>query len=681
MATSGSKSITVTSYDTLKFSWSRTSYSIANNTSTIKWTLELISSTYGQIISTASKAWTVTVNGTKYSGTAVVGINNNATKTLASGTTTITHNTDGTKTFSYSFSQSFTGINFGGTELGVSSGSGTGTLDTIPRASSLSASNGTLGTAQTLTVTRPSTSFTHTITYKCGTASGTVVTKSSSTSISFTPPLDLAKQNTSGNSVLVVFTITTYNGSTTVGSNTKTITCTIPSDKVKPSCIISVSDSTEYLATYNDFVKGLSKLKIDIIDVLSYNSPIASYSVKVNGQTYNKATFTTDVISSGTLTVTATITDNRGNSSGAITETFTVLDYAKPSISKMTVSRCNQDGTDNKQGAYAKVVFSSKVSPLNNKNSAVYKVSVKTASETTYKPSTVTALNGKYEVTNHAYIFEADINTSYNVKVSVTDDINTGTAIADVSTGFTTVHYKKNGRGVGIGKVVEEDDLLDVEFNTWLRGSVFGNVVGLSELITVPDNSNINEYLSPGAYAIRSNVSAKTMSNLPSGYAGRLIVYEAVGKAVPTSGYSYIVQVYIPFKLTMPVYARNVTRETTTWAYENWRVVSFNPEMVQGTEYITSERYETSPVYTKCINLGALPNNGSKSVSIGVSSSKIHFVHVLINNGSFLTALPFIGASGTPMARYFIGTNSNLALQTWGDYSDYNATVIIKYTK
>ena len=139
MATSGSKSVTVTQWDTLKFSWEVTSQSIANNTSTVAWKMELIAGSDGRIDSTTSKSWSVTVNGTTYSGTNTVGIANNTTKTLASGTITIAHNSNGTKTFSYSFSQSFSGISFSGTSLGTKSGSGSGTLPTIARKSSLTA--------------------------------------------------------------------------------------------------------------------------------------------------------------------------------------------------------------------------------------------------------------------------------------------------------------------------------------------------------------------------------------------------------------------------------------------------------------------------------------------------------------------------------------------------------------
>lgn len=131
MATSGYIDKYVTKYDTLRFSWSRSSTSIAENYSTVSWSLQLIAGSYGAISSSASKAWSVNVNDQKYSGSNTVSIGNNTSKTLASGTTKIYHNNDGTKSFAYSFSQTFD-IYFSG-NVGTISGSSTGTLDSIPR--------------------------------------------------------------------------------------------------------------------------------------------------------------------------------------------------------------------------------------------------------------------------------------------------------------------------------------------------------------------------------------------------------------------------------------------------------------------------------------------------------------------------------------------------------------------
>jgi hypothetical protein len=132
VATHGTSTIAVTAYDALQFTWNRVSVSIYDNTSTIEWKLRLAANRYGAIESTAPKKWSATINGVSYSGTNTVGVGANEIKTLASGTTTIKHNTDGTKLFSFSFSQEFA-ITFAGNSIGMIVGNGSAYLDTINR--------------------------------------------------------------------------------------------------------------------------------------------------------------------------------------------------------------------------------------------------------------------------------------------------------------------------------------------------------------------------------------------------------------------------------------------------------------------------------------------------------------------------------------------------------------------
>ena len=151
---------------TLRFGWWQDSQSIANNRSVVGWHLQLIASG-GSISSSASKSWAVTINGTNYSGTNTIGVSNGQTKTLASGTTTIAHNADGTKSFSFSFSQQFD-ISYSGVGwIGTKSGSGSGTLSPIPRTSSVSSTNANIGESIKITINRASSSFTHTLPCKC----------------------------------------------------------------------------------------------------------------------------------------------------------------------------------------------------------------------------------------------------------------------------------------------------------------------------------------------------------------------------------------------------------------------------------------------------------------------------------------------------------------------------------
>ena len=68
------------------------------------------------------------------------------------------------------------------------------TLTTIPRASSVTCADGNIGSSTTININRASSNFTHTLKYSFGTLSGTIVTKTSETSIGWTIPTSFYAQ-------------------------------------------------------------------------------------------------------------------------------------------------------------------------------------------------------------------------------------------------------------------------------------------------------------------------------------------------------------------------------------------------------------------------------------------------------------------------------------------------------
>lgn len=500
MATSGSVSVAVTSWNTLKFSWALVSQNVANNASVVSWTLQLIAGSDGQINSTAAKDWSVTVNGTTYTGTNSVGIANNATKTLASGKTTIVHNADGSKTFSFGFAQEFA-ITFQGTNIGTKGGEGTGTLTVIPRASQPSLITwpettgdvGNFGDTISIHMNRNSSSFTHTVRYAFGSRTGTIAT-GVTTGTEWTIPLsfmDLLPATTTGSGRIYV---DTYNGNTLIGTKYTGFTAHVPAS-VKPSCSIQVLDGTDIKDTYGSLVKGLSKLHVKVTGTPVYSSPIASRSATANGVRYTAAEFTTDFITkAGTTTVTATVTDKRGRTSAAASASFAVLDYAKPSITALSVRRCDQDGTENDQGEYVQVIFSARITALNNKNSATYKVKYKKSTATSFTTATITAQAGKYTVTNGTYIFAADSSSSFDVVVEATDDFGTASRASAASTAFTLMNWGTDGTSMGIGKVAEAANTLqiglDVEFLGKVKGAIFDAVWPVGSIYLAYNHTN-----------------------------------------------------------------------------------------------------------------------------------------------------------------------------------------------
>ena len=147
--------------------------SIANNTSNvrIKWTSQQTGSSYND--APGDKAYYyITINGgTRTGHTVAFTLPQNTTKTILDTTITVNHNPDGTGSVKVD--------TWMDTEIsaGIIEQTKTLTLDTIPRASVVSApKNGALGSALKVEIARKSPSFTDKLYYKVGSKSEEQIT-------------------------------------------------------------------------------------------------------------------------------------------------------------------------------------------------------------------------------------------------------------------------------------------------------------------------------------------------------------------------------------------------------------------------------------------------------------------------------------------------------------------------
>lgn len=528
MATSGSTTIAVTSWDDLVFSWTVDAQETTNNYSIVSWTLKLVAGSSGRISSTASKAWSVSIAGKNYSGTNTIGISNNSTKTLASGSTRINHNADGTRSFAYTFSQAFD-ITFSGSSIGTKIGTGTGELPAIPRASTLTVAAGTLGTAQTMTIDRKTTAHVNKIRYKCGSASGYVAGSASATtsltSISWAPPISLAKQNTYGTTVTVTLYLDTYvTTGAFVGTTSYNVDYAIPAS-VKPSCTISVTDAAGYADTYG-YLPGYSRFNVVITPTTSYGSAIASYSTTVNGKTFTTSSFTTDAPeTSGDVTITATVKDNRGRT-GTASITIWVEDYYRCVISKLAANRCSADGTDNPEGEYIKVTFSGFISELLG-DRAAWTLYWKKAADSNWDDEINldnAGIAGLDSITasDATYVLPvADGANSYDIKLGITDSISSATRVVTVSTAFSLMEYNIDKKAVAFGKQIEEENLFDVGLQARFMG-------GLKPPVLEPE-TDLNEVRTPNTYT-GANISSYNYANCPVTSGTFTLIVESCGE-------------------------------------------------------------------------------------------------------------------------------------------------------
>lgn len=475
---------TTNQYIKYKISITQNSQSIANNTSNVTVKVRFYRTNTGY---TTYGSGTVTckINGTTY--TASVTSSQKITNSgivLFSKTLNISHGSNGTKTLSVVAKISHS-------QFSSSNHTYSHALSTIARKSTLSVAAGTMGKEQILTVTRQSTSLTHTITYYCettyGSEYGTIRDKSSLTSIPFEPPLSLAYLAPSATSVQISYTITTYSGSTSIGSNTYTTTVAVPSS-LEPTCNISVNETTGYESKFGALLKGMSKLTVTVSGSGSRGSSINGYSSTFAGTTYTNSSFTVTVNTTGTITINAGVRDTRGRWGYASYTVGTATTYTSPRVSSLTVSRCDSNGTANMSGAYCKVTFNATVDPITvgyfNQNYGYYTVYYKKTSASSWTSVRVTDYDGRFTISGGTYIFAADTDSSYNVQLQAADKLGSGWNTTVLSTAFALMHFSAGGTGIAIGKIVESENKFDVGLPANFLGDITysGNLTKSSDI-------------------------------------------------------------------------------------------------------------------------------------------------------------------------------------------------------
>lgn len=477
---------------------------IANNTTTITANLYLQSNGSGYTIqSSANKTAKIIIDGTTYTKTtANVTISGNQKKLIYSVTKTVTHKTDGTRSVEMSGSLV---INIQLTYGWV----GTVTLDettfelnAIPRASSITSfPNFTIGENFTVTISRASSSFTHDLTLKVGTATIKTVT---GVATSYTFSLSQAEQDiiyaATPNSTKATVTLfcQTKSGSSNVGPPvSKNATATVPASVVPTFDAIIHSEYVQDVAQkIGKYVQSLSRLNLEITGAQGAKfSTIKSYQIDFDGVSYNARTATSAAIKgSGNLTVTGKVTDSRGRTATK-TVTVNVLPYAPPQITEFSLQRCNEDGTPNLIGEYVRVERVGSVSSLLNvteKNSLTYRIKCKERGGsdiwTTVKEETISGVS----LTGADVISDFPITKSYDFILEISDQFNTTFTLGVLSTG--TVPLSLSPHGIGVGKVWQRG-VLDV------LGEIFCNDGEMDGLVPVVESGS-NSY---GSYIKWSN--------------------------------------------------------------------------------------------------------------------------------------------------------------------------------
>ena len=502
--------------------------------------------------------------------------------TLASGSSTISHNADGTKTLPISCT-----FNPNNGLHGTITVSASLSLTTIPRSSSVSVSAGVIGSAVTININRQSSSFKHTVRYAWAGKSGTIATNVD-TSTTWTIPLDFASDIPNSASGTGTIYVDTYSGSTKTGTQSTTLTASVPAN-VKPTFTgVSLSDlngaAQNLIPNGNTFIQVISNIKV------AFNGAVGSYGSSITGY-YAEIVGKNQSISSnggslgimnyhGTIKIRASVSDSRGRWSDAREVSVTVLEYFAPAL-RFSIARTGSTSST------LTITRNAKIASLavsgSQKNTMTLTFKVVRLGTTNFQVDTGPA-TGTWSSISSLVNSQANLAGNYLanqswIVIGILEDKFTRTEfMVNVATESVVFSYDRSG--VGVNKI-RERGALDVKGDIFANDQpvqqyqLSSNAGGPLWFDGKPNVTNANLLDRPGQYYIANNAKGN-----PSGQWGYLFHYSNYGKN--DGGYKEAIQLF--YGNNGQVYFRHHRWSKTIDDWEDWKEYATKDDIQKYTQ-------------------------------------------------------------------------------------------------
>lgn len=446
-----------------------------NNKSNVTYSLVLKSGSNnrftGQIDSVIKLAGVQVASGSKQISAAY-----NSSWTLLTGTTNITHGTDGSLNMPIEVSIN-TYNSYAPPDKTLS---WSWALTTIPRASSItSAANVDLDSACSVVWTPNSASFKYKLKFSLGSWTHTTgfisPNKTSAYTYNrYTIPLNGVAQKITGSKTgKMSVVLHTYSASDSLigSSEAKEFTVTIPETvATKPTVTMTV----DTVGAFDGLcLQGKSKLQGTLSASGKYGATIKSLTMKVDGKSYTaEDEYLSNVINiSGKIPVVATAVDSRGFS-GTFELNVTVQPYYRPRLTKATAYRCTSGEIPADNGEYLKIKATVDYASVDGKNSAalLYRYRTEGAKKYSQDIDLVKSIASGNSVETGALLGGNLLKESaWCVQIVAKDAVGEET-VATIQIPCEAIfrHRPAGGKGVGYGGYCENDGL-DVHWDARFR--------------------------------------------------------------------------------------------------------------------------------------------------------------------------------------------------------------------
>lgn len=458
----------------LRVEWN-SSQNITSNTSTISWSVKPVGGSgrrWCQFYNITIVLGGITIASQRnlwgradgqWSTTQYTSDGYGGTPTSFSGSFTLSHDANGQRTLTGSAECAIADSVINSSSYGYSVA-----LPTIARASSISVSGNTMGSSLTINIDKASSSFTHTLTWQFGNQTGTIASNTSSSSVTWTPSINLASQIPNATSGYGTIWCTTFNGGTNVGQKSTNFTLQLPSN-ITPS----ISSFTSSIASTNPancglYVKNHSTVRWNVSAAGTYGSTIQKCVISGQNLSYTSTSSSTSYsATSSTLTIagektyTVTVTDSRGRTAST-TGRITIADYNPPVITSISSFRSKANGNLDGSGEYVTHQLTSSFYTLNGKNNIKIEAFSKKNSDPTYSSSAIIK-NDSSNTVSYTYTysnssFKAD--TAYDFKIVISDSVGqSATVYTHVGTKNVPINISSDNNSVAIGGFAQASNI------------------------------------------------------------------------------------------------------------------------------------------------------------------------------------------------------------------------------
>lgn len=562
-------------YAKLALEVNETSYSIENNDSTVEWELWLErGSTWVYDLNNETLAEAEINDKSVFSKYVSFDLRNTNRVLLGSGTLTIPHNEEGSKSITI-----WARILNVADQGDIDWFSGTVTLTNIPRASSIDSVNVTeLGQQVTLNINKKVNDFRHQVWWKVNDSRWVDLGKGHDTNVQFTIPVDYASRITNSDTGALDVCVRTYQGNNQIGDDVyeRGLNIRVPASIVPTLNTISIVERTAKIAESipsGNYIKDKSIMRVTAEGAVGvYGSKIVSTEISVDNLVVRSNTGDFPANKAGMLNVTAKVTDSRGRTATKST-TVKILDYYSPRIIAFLANRTG-NGTNKK--IMANVIAN--VSPLVidgiNRNPYTLKIQYSSKKDNRWIDA-VNFTNENTEKINRQIDCGSfyELSKSYNVRLVIQDKLS------DLVDSVLLVRSSKvlwawGDNRAAVGGFPELDghfesflpvafhSSLNVEDGLMSRGKPVQEFAMTSrDGKSLKYNGNLNNLKTAGGY------HAFGVQNNPPGTNN----YGYVNVTTHNADNNYCVQIYIPFNQDS-IFMRRC--ESGIW--KNWVIVSTN---------------------------------------------------------------------------------------------------------